>query len=106
VVKSAKEEPLDLYFSENMRIAGAPLKISPSWDRTRIDFVDMDLWGRAELHKAGFYEVGDRRIFEMRGASGGLAASMIFYLVASFNLFVKLPAGCSYIKDLLFPSGY
>ena len=104
--KEAKEEALDLYFNENMRLAGAPLKISYAWDRTRIDFIDMDLWGRAELHKASFYEVDGRRIFEMRGNSGGLAAAMIFYLSASFNLFVRLPAGCSYISSLTYPSGY
>lgn len=106
IQKQAKEESLDLYFNENMRLAGAPLKISYAWDRTRIDFVDMDLWGRAELHKPGFYEVDGRRIFEMRGVSGGLAASMIFYLASSFNLFVKLPAGCAYVKNLLTPTGY
>ena len=106
IQKQAKEEPLDLYFNENMRLAGAPLKAYYTWDRTRIDFVDMDLWGRAELHKCSFYEVDGRRIFEMRGASGGLAASMIFYLSASFNVFVRLPAGCSYISSLTYPSGY
>lgn len=106
IMKQAKEEALDLYFSENMRMAGAPLHVSYAWDRTRIDFVDMDLWGRAELHKASFYEVDNRRIFEMRGTSGGLAASMIFYISASFNTFVKLPAGCSYVKALKAPTGY
>lgn len=106
IQKAAREEPLDLYFSENMRLAGAPLKISYAWDRTRIDFVDMDLWGRAELHKASFYEVDGRRIFEMRGGSGGLAAAMIFYIAASFNVFVKLPAGTSYVKNLRVPAGY
>ena len=106
IVKQAKEEPLDLYFNENMRMAGAPLKVSYSWDRSRIDFVDMDLWGRAELHKAGFYEVAGRRIFEMRDTNGALSASQIFYLVCSFNTFVKNKAGTSYIKNLRIPAGY
>lgn len=106
IIKTAKEESLDLYFNENMRLAGAPLKISYAWDRTRIDFVDFDNWGRAELHKAGFYEVDGRRIFEMRGVSGGLAASMIFYLACSWNAFIKLPAAASYVKNLAVPSGY
>ena len=106
IMKQAKEEALDLYFSENMRVAGAPLKVSYAWDRTRMDFVDLDLWGRAELHKASFYEVDGRRIWPMRGTSGGLAAASIFYLSASFNCFVKLPAGCSYVYGLLYPTGY
>jgi len=53
--KAAKEEGLDMYFNDNMRIAGAPLKISYSWDRTRIDFIDSEVWGRAELRPPGFY---------------------------------------------------
>jgi hypothetical protein len=104
--KQPREEALDLYFSENMRLAGAPLKISYAWDRTRIDFVDLDLWGRSELHKAAFYEIDGKRVFEMRGTSGGLAAACIFYIVASFNCFVKLTAGTSYIKNLKAPTGY
>ncbi len=106
IFKSAKEESLDLYFNDNMRLAGAPLKPSYSWNRTRIDFIDFDLWGRAELHKAGFYEVEGRRIFDLRHTDGGLLAAMIFYIVSSFNLFVKTPAGCSYIKALAVPTGY
>ena len=104
--KKPQEEPLDLYFSDNMRLAGAPLKVSYAWDRTKVDFIDLDLWGRAELHKTSFYEVDGRRIFEMRGASGGLAAALIFYIVSSFNVFLKCPAGASYIKNLTFPTGY
>jgi hypothetical protein len=36
--KSAKEEGLDLYFNDNMQIAGAPLETSYSWDRTTYRF--------------------------------------------------------------------
>lgn len=96
----------DLYFNGNLTIAGAPIKESFSWDKTRIDFVLDDVWGRAEFHPAGFYEVEGRKIFELRGASGGVATGMIFYIVASFNLFVDNPAACSYIDGLSVPSGY
>ena len=65
-----------------------------------------EVWGRAEFHPAGFYEEEGRKIFELRGSSGGVAAASIFYLVASFNLFVDNPAGCSYIDGLTVPSGY
>src|SRR6185503_19792691 len=47
---------LDLYFGGAMTMAGAPVKKSFNWDRTRIDFVNMDYWGRGELHPVGFYE--------------------------------------------------
>jgi hypothetical protein len=106
--KAAKEEGLDMYFNDNMRIAGAPLKISYSWDRTRIDFIDSEVWGRAELHPPGFYQNPDnnQRVWETRGPSGGVAASWIFYIVASFNLFMNQPAGAAYIDTLAVTSGY
>jgi hypothetical protein len=106
--KAAKEEGLDMYFNDNMRIAGAPLKISYSWDRTRIDFIDSEVWGRAELKSPGFYTNPDnnQRVFEIRGPSGGVATSWIFYIVTSFNLFMNQPAGASYIYSLAIPSGY
>lgn len=106
ISKGPKEEGLNLYFNDNMQLAGAPIKTSFSWDKTRIDFVITDVWGRAELHPAGFYEVDGRKMFEIRGASGGVAASQVFYLVASFNFFVNNPAACAYIDGLTVPTGY
>lgn len=106
IQKAPKEEGLDLYFNDNMQMAGCPVKCSFSWDKTRIDFVVSEIWGRAELNPAGFYQVGGQRFFPIRGASGGVAAASIFYIVASFNLFINNPARASYIDGLTIPSGY
>ena len=106
IQKSPKEEGLDLYFNDNMQMAGAPVSCSYSWDKTRIDFILDAVWGRAELTPAAFYEVDGKRVWPIRGSSGGLAAAMIFYLNASFNLFVNNPAACSYIDGLTIPTGY
>jgi hypothetical protein len=104
--KQAKQESLDLYFGDGMQMAGAPVKTSFSWDKKRIDFILNEVWGRAEMHPAGFYTVDGRKIFELRGASGGVKTSQIFYITASFNLFVNNPAACSYIDGLTVPTGY
>jgi hypothetical protein len=106
--KAAKEEGLNMYFNDNMQIAGAPLKISYSWDRTRIDFIDAEYWGRAELKPPGMYQSPDdnQRVWEIRGTSGGVATSWVFYYVTSFNLFLNQPAGSAYIDGLAVPSGY
>lgn len=105
IQKQAKEENLDMYF-DGMRMAGASIKQSYSWDKKRIDFLTNNNWGRAELHPAGFYEVDGRKIFEMRGNSGGVRASQIFYLVASWNLWCDNPAAQAYIDNLTVPTGY
>lgn len=105
--KQPKEEGLDLYFNDQMRLAGAPLKTSFSWDRTRIDFIDLENWGRAVMHDIGFYkDKNGRYVFEMRGASGGVAAAWLFYIVGSFNIFTENPTGLSYVDTLTIPSGY
>jgi hypothetical protein len=106
IQKTAKDESLDLYFGDGMQMAGAPVSEHYSWDKKRIDFLAMDLFGRAEMKPAGFYEVGGRKIFELRGASGGVQTSQIQYLTASWNLFANNPAALSYIDALTVPSGY
>lgn len=105
--KSASDEKLNLYFNpDGMQMAGCPVKSSFKWSKKRIDFIWYDYWGRAEMHPAGFYDVEGRKIFELRGTSGGVATGQIFYLVASFNLFMTNPAAATYIDTLAVPSGY
>lgn len=106
IQKSNKDEGLNLYFGDNMQMAGAPVKPHFNWDKTRIDFVVPALWGRAEILPIGFYTSDGRRIFELRGASGGVATADIFYMVVGFQTFVLNPAGTAYIDNLAVPSGY
>lgn len=105
IQKQAKEEGLDMYF-DKMQMAGAPVETSFNWDMTRIDFIVEALWGRAEILPLGFYMVDGRKIFEIRGASGGVATSDIFYMVLGTQLFVSNPAGTAYIDTLAVPTGY
>lgn len=104
--KQAKDEGLDLYFGDNLQMAGAPVETNIHWDKKRIDFIAPEMWGRAEMHSPGFYEVGGRKLFEIRGPSGGVATSQVFYITASWNLFMKNPAAAAYIDNLTVPAGY
>lgn len=106
IQKQAKDENLDLFFGDGMQMAGAPIQTSIHWDMTRIDFLIDSFWGRAEMHPAGFYEVGGRKFWETRDPSGGVATSQLFYLVAKWNLFCKNPATAGYIYGLTAPTGY
>jgi hypothetical protein len=105
IQKQPKEESLNMYF-DNMQMAGASVKESFNWDMTRIDFVSDSVWGRAEILPIGFYKTDGRNIFEIRGASGGVATADIFYMVNGFQTFVNNPAACAYISNLAVPSGY
>lgn len=106
IQKTAKDENLDLYFGDGMQMAGAPVVDMYCWNKKRIDFLTMDLWGRAEMAPAQFYEVGGRKVFEVRGPSGGVQTSQLQYLTVSFNLFNQNPMALSYIDTLAIPSGW
>lgn len=105
IYKDPKEQGLDMYF-DKMQMAGAPVKTSFNWDEKRIDFVSDEVWGRGETLPIGFYTTDGRKIFEIRGASGGVATSDIFYMVIGTQFFVNNPAACSYIDNLAVPTGY
>jgi hypothetical protein len=105
IQKQAKEEGLDMYF-DRMQFAGAPDKPSYNWDKTRIDFVSDEVWGRGETLPIGFYQTDGRRIFEIRSSTGGVAASDIFYMVCGMQFFVNNPAATAYIDSLAVPAGY
>lgn len=105
--KTTSDEKINTYFGDNVQLAGCPVRTHYSWDKTRIDFIAKELWGRCQVKAPDFYEVDGRRIFEMRDTgTGGVVASQIFHIVVGFNLFCTNPAGQSYIYGLPVPAGY
>lgn len=105
IPKVAKEEGLDIYF-DRMSFAGAPDRASFSWNKTRIDFVSDEVWGRGEILPIGFYKTDGRNIFEIRASSGGITTADIFYMVCGMQFFVNNPAATAYIDNLAIPTGY
>lgn len=106
IQKTTADQGLNLYFGDNAQLAGAPVETDFSMDKTRIDFIDESNWARAEMYPVKFYDVDGRRIFELRGASGGVATSQVFYICAGFQIYVRNPAATVYIDTLTIPAGY
>ncbi len=106
IQKQNKDEGLNMYFGKDMQMAGAPVKPSFNWNTERIDFVNKEVWGRGEILPIGFYKTDGRNIFEIRGASGGVATADIFYMVVGTQFFVSNPAATAYIDNLAVPTGY
>lgn len=104
--KDSGNKGLDLYFNDNMRLAGAPIKKHFSWSKKRIDFVDKNIWGRSEMKAAGFLTIDGTKVFEVRGPSGGVAASLLTYIVSSWNMYANKPPAIAYVDALAIPSGY
>ncbi len=97
---------LDLLFTGRKTMSGIPIKSSVNADQTRVDFLDLAHWGRAVLKDIDFYEVNGNTVFPIYGASGGLAASYIFYFDTAFQLWSDSPRSGAYIDTLARPSGY
>jgi hypothetical protein len=97
---------LDLLFSGRKTMSGIPIKASVNADQTRVDFLDLAHWGRAVLKDIDFYEVNGNTVFPIYGASGGLAASYIFYFDTSFQVWDDSPRTGAYIDTLARPQGY
>src|SRR6266850_1558961 len=96
---------LDLLFSGRKTMSGIPIKYSANADQTRVDFLDLSHWGRAVLKDIDFYEVNGNTVFPIYGASGGLAASFIFYFDTAFQVWDDSPRTGAFIDTLARPSG-
>jgi len=106
IQKQNKDEGLNMYFGGGKQMAGATVRTHFNWNQKRIDFVSDNVWGRGEILPIGFYTTDGRKIFEIRGASGGVATAEIFYMIVGMQTFVNNPAACAYIDNLAIPAGY
>src|SRR5215472_9389411 len=97
---------LDLLFSGRKTMSGVPIKSSVNADQTRVDFLDLSHWGRAVLKDIDFYEVNGNTVFPIYGASGGLAASYIFYFDLAMQVWDDSPRSGAFIDTLARPQGY
>jgi hypothetical protein len=105
--KAATAEGINLFFGNNMQLAGCPVKIHASWDKTRIDFVNLDSWGRVEMAPVRFHKSGSNTVFEVRDVTdGGLTTYLQSIVKASMNFLCYNPTECGYISGLATMTGY
>jgi hypothetical protein len=97
---------LDLLFAGKFSMSGIPIKTSINADQTKIDFLDLAHWGRAVMKDIDYYEVNGNTVFPIYGASGGLAASYIFYFDTAFQIWDDSPRSGAFIYTLSRPAGY
>ena len=98
----------DLFFKmEN--IAGVPIKTNIKADPTRIDFLELSRWFRVVVMDIDFYRDpggGSDTVFPLYGASGGRAASSIWYMGTMQNVLSEDPGFGTYLDNLQKPAGY
>ena len=87
-------------------LAGIPFLVDLKAIQGRIDLLDFSTWYRTEVQPLDMYEVGGQRVFWPMGASGGVAASQISYMIWMGNIVCENPRKNAYISNLAIPSGY
>jgi len=71
-----------------------------------IDFLALKHWFRIETKAVDYYEVGGQTIFPAYGISGGVAASMVFYLVLMCQVGNGQPRAGAYLNGVTIPKSY
>ena len=99
-------DDVDLLFTGKKTMGGIPIKASINASQTRIDFLDLSHWGRAVMKDVDYFEIGGNTMFQIYGASGGVAAAFVFYFDTGFQIWDDSPRSGAYIATLARPSGY
>lgn len=103
---NGRANDIDLLFSGQKTMGGAPLKVSINANQTRVDFLDLSHWGRAEMLPIDYLNWGGQTNWPVYGTSGGLSAAELFYIGTGFQVWVDSPRSGAYIYTLARPSGY
>ena len=86
-------------------IAGREMIVNVRATPGLIDFLALKYWFRIETKATDYYEVGGQTIFPAYGGSGGLASSMLFYLVIMCNIGNGQPRMGAYMNNIAVPTG-
>lgn len=107
IIKSGgRDQDVDLGFKLDSSFLGVPLQQNIHADTSRMDAINLETWSRAEWHPLDFFEIDGQRVWEMRGASGGVAAAYIFYLVSCQQFFVDNCRAITSLTSLAVETGY
>lgn len=68
-----------------------------------LDFLALEHWFRLEVKALDFYEVAGQTVFPIYGQDGGLATSMIFYMVAQMQIGNGQPRAGAYMSNINIP---
>jgi hypothetical protein len=98
--------PSNIGYEETFEFCGIKSHLSKRQDRSRFDFINPKVWGRAQLHDTKFHEVGGKTVFESRTSSGTLKAAQHFIITQAYDFCCYDPGAQGYCDNLTLPAGY
>jgi hypothetical protein len=107
IAKGSGNEAVDMLFGD-IKLAGVPAMVDIHAARDRIDFVNLDTWGKVESSPVDFLKLPDGRYFDrpVDSATGSQVAAVIFWIYWYGQFFIDNPAAVGYIDSLAIPAGY
>lgn len=85
-------------------MAGRRLVMNPRAYPGIIDFLKLKYWKRAQTRAIGEYEAAGQTLFPAYGSDGGIATSMLFYIVALCQVYNVQPRRGAYVTNFAIPN--
>jgi hypothetical protein len=104
--KSTDLMPSNIGYEETFDYCGITCHLSKRQDRSRFDFTNPKVWGRAQLFDTKFHDVGGKTVFESRMSTGNLKAARHFIIKQAYDFVCFDPGANFYISNVTLPSGY
>lgn len=106
IIKAGADQDVDLGFKQDSSFLGVKVESNIHADPTRMDLINLEVWGRAEYASLDYLEIDGRKVFPIYGASGGVSAAYIFYLYTAMQTYVENLRALSSVTNLARLSGY
>jgi hypothetical protein len=106
IKESLDRIPENIKEASTFQFAGIIYMIGKKQNRSRLDQIVIEDWGRVHLKELDYFEVGGRYLFEDRdGSTGTVKAATYFTLVSSENTYCADPGAGGIISSLTIPTG-
>jgi hypothetical protein len=86
-------------------IAGRELVVNPRALPGYLDFLKQENWFRIETKPVDFYDVAGQTLFPLYGQSGGIAASLVFYMIYQGQLGAVQTRENAFLSGITIPKG-
>ena len=100
--------PTNHGYADAFDFCGIPMVISKRMDKSRIDFLNLPKWFRAELHPIRFYTDAQNgnKFFEGRGSDGTVQSYTEFFVEASYDHGSMDPGSDGVVDTIAVPTGW
>jgi hypothetical protein len=105
IAENLDRVPRNIKEASTFDFAGITYMVGKKQDRSRLDQIVLEDYGRVQLKELDYFSVGGKYLFEDRSSSGTVKAATYFTLVSSENTFCADPGAGGIISSLTIPPG-